>query len=154
MRHINRIVVHCSATKPSFNIGASEITEWHMRAPKGWRDIGYHAVIRQNGVLEHGRDITEVGAHAYGYNKHSIGICMVGGLNDKGKPATTFSQEQFTTLRAYIKTMLELYPDAEVMGHRDLSPDIDGDGVIEPFEWVKQCPCFNAKEWYYDGTFS
>jgi N-acetylmuramoyl-L-alanine amidase len=35
-----------------------------------------------------------------------------------------------------------------ITGHRDLSPDIDKDGVVEPNEWVKQCPCFNAETEY------
>jgi N-acetylmuramoyl-L-alanine amidase len=40
----------------------------------------------------------------------------------------------------------------EIVGHRDLSPDLDGDGIVEPQEWIKQCPCFDAKEEYKDIT--
>jgi N-acetyl-anhydromuramyl-L-alanine amidase AmpD len=41
-------------------------------------------------------------------------------------------------------------PDVKVriVGHRDLSPDLDKDGVVEPHEWVKLCPCFNAEPEY------
>jgi N-acetyl-anhydromuramyl-L-alanine amidase AmpD len=37
------------------------------------------------------------------------------------------------------------FPKAVVLGHRDLSPDKDGDGVVEKHEWVKACPCFDVK---------
>ena len=38
----------------------------------------------------------------------------------------------------------------DVLGHRDTSPDLDGDGIVEPEEWTKMCPCFDAKEEYSD----
>ena len=46
----------------------------------------------------------------------------------------------------------EKYPDATILGHRDLSPDKDGDGVIETSEWVKHCPSFDVKEWLKNYT--
>lgn len=47
-----------------------------------------------------------------------------------------------------ILTLLKDFPGCRVCGHRDLSPDLDGDGEIEPEEWIKACPCFEAsKEW-------
>src|SRR5690606_114532 len=81
-RFINLLVIHCAATTPLMDIGAKEIDVWHKQ--RGWSKIGYHFVIRRNGVIEKGRDISEVGAHVEGYNKNSIGICMVGGI-DSGK---------------------------------------------------------------------
>lgn len=30
--------------------------------------------------------------------------------------------------------------------YRDLSPDLNANGEIEPEEWIKQCPCFNVIE--------
>jgi hypothetical protein len=149
MRHINLIIVHCSATGPDTDIGAGEIDSWHK--DRGWSGIGYHNVIRLNGTLEHGRSLSQPGAHAYGYNKNSIGVCLIGGISHAGKPENTFTNLQFDTLRGYIDTMLSLFPEAEVVGHRDLSPDVDGDGIIEKHEWLKQCPCFDVKKWYYGG---
>ncbi len=131
MRTINLIVVHASASRPSMDIGAIDIDRMHK--DKGWRGIGYHTVIRRNGTLEHGRDLTEVGAHVYGYNKNSIGSCMIGGVNSNGDTENNYTPEQFATLSGYIDTLKDLFTEAKVLGHRDLSPDIDGDGVIEPF---------------------
>ena len=36
----------------------------------------------------------------------------------------------------------------EVLGHRDTSPDLDGDGIVEPEEWTKMCPCFDVRSEY------
>lgn len=161
MRPINMIVVHCSATKRGMtqNIGqghepinARVIDHWHKE--RNWSEIGYHFVIREDGVLETGRALNKVGAHAYGHNKYSIGICMVGGLDVNAEPAPNFAPKQFETLRSLLDTLHALLPDAEILGHRDLSPDIDGDGVIEPWEWLKACPCFDVEQWYYDGVLS
>jgi len=127
------------------DIGAAEIDEWHRA--KGWAKIGYHNVIRRNGALEHGRDLAEIGAHAYGFNRDSLGICMIGGVDSENNPQDNFTPEQYTTLRGYIDTMLDVFP-AKLTGHRDLSPDINGDGVIEEFEWLKSCPCFDVVSWY------
>lgn len=149
MREINKIVVHCSATFPHQPCDAAIIDEWHKA--KGWIGIGYHAVIRTDGVLESGRDIDAVGAHAYGHNRDSIGICLVGGLDNTRQPANTFNQKQLTTLRAYLDTLHSMFPNALILGHRDLSPDVDGDGVIEEWEWLKSCPCFDVEEWYFRG---
>ena len=38
------------------------------------------------------------------------------------------------------------YPETKVVGHRDLSPDVNGNGEVEPVEWTKECPSFEVKE--------
>lgn len=114
------IIVHCSATPPGMDIGAKEIDRWHRE--RGWLKIGYHFVIRRDGFMEPGRGIEEVGAHAEGYNSLSVGICMVGGVAPDGKtPENNFTPEQFTTLEGLIADIRKLYPDAEVIGHRDVA---------------------------------
>lgn len=143
MRPINKIVVHCSATKPDRNIGEAEITEWHKE--KGWSDIGYHYVIRRNGLRENGRPLEIAGAHVAGHNTGSIGICMVGGIDKDGKAECNFTFRQFQSLEILLRELLGRFPNAEVLGHRDLSPDKDGDGSIEQSEWLKECPTFDAK---------
>ena len=82
-----------------------------------------------------------MGAHVQGSNEHSIGICMVG--------TDRFSFEQWRSLAQLVMGLRHKYPDAEVLGHRDFSPDLDGDGVIEPFEWMKTCPGFEVRDWLY-----
>lgn len=133
MRDINQIIVHCSSTKWSMDIGAKEIRKWHTQE-NGWSDIGYHWVIRRNGTIEPGRDEKTNGAHARGYNSHSIGICMVGGLNDKvNKTEANYTFQQYTSLDYLVKELRSKYPISEVLGHKDLP------GV------AKDCPCFNVQ---------
>lgn len=145
---IKYIVVHTSATRMTLDIGADEINQWHI--DRGWKGIGYHGVIRRNGVLEAGRPLDVVGAHAYGYNLVSWGICLVGGLDLAGRAEDNYTVAQHGTLRTLLYALHQLAPQAEVLGHRDLSPDVDGDGVIEPWEWTKECPCFDVRKWYTD----
>lgn len=140
------LVVHCSATGPASDIGAVEIDVMHRR--NGWSRIGYAGVIRRNGVLEYGRHFDEVGAHVKGHNYVSVGICLVGGLNAAGKPEDNFTAAQKATLRIVLTMLLRAYPGAAILGHRDLSPDVDGDGVIEKHEWLKECPCFDVRAWW------
>jgi N-acetylmuramoyl-L-alanine amidase len=84
------LVVHCAATKASMDIGAKEIRRWHK--DRGWDDIGYHYVIRRNGDVEIGRPENAVGAHVAGKNSTSVGICLVGGIDDAGKPKANFTK--------------------------------------------------------------
>lgn len=84
------------------------------------------------------------------YNKHSIGICYVGGLDAHGKAADTRTPEQKKALSKLIKELCGKYQIVEVLGHRDTSPDLDGDGIVEPEEWTKMCPCFDAVSEYKD----
>ena len=95
-----------------------------------------------------GRPESEVGAHARHYNAHSIGIAYEGGLQPDGAAADTRTPQQREALRFLIRQLLVLYPKSTVCGHRDLSPDLNGNGVIEPQEWLKQCPCFDASTEY------
>lgn len=128
------IIVHCSATRPSQDIGAKTIDEWHRQ--QGYLSIGYHYVIRRNGVLEPGRPFGEVGAHTQGYNATSIGICLVGGVTEKNtkKAEDNFTPDQMETLRNLLENLKHQYPEAAIIGHRDANPK-------------KACPSFNAKAW-------
>lgn len=140
------IVIHCSATKPNQHIGRAQIEEWHVA--KGWAGIGYHFVITRAGDLEAGRPLDEVGAHVQGHNGASVGICMVGGLDELGRSFHNapgqFTPAQWETARAVVAFLRKLYPNARVTGHRDLSPDQNRDGRITPSEWLKSCPGFDA----------
>lgn len=145
-RRTDYIVIHCSATPPTSDIGADEINNWHEK--RGWDGIGYAAVIRRDGTIEFGRHFDAVGAHVKGQNYRSVGICLVGGVNSKHEPEDNFTDPQMISLVYVVNVMVLAYPNAEVLGHRDLSPDLDGDGIIERHEWLKDCPCFDVREWW------
>lgn len=134
VRYIKRIIVHCSATPEGKAFHASDIDRWHKA--NGWNGIGYHYVIDIDGKVELGRNIHLVGAHATNYNTGSIGICYIGGTDKDGVAKDTRTPEQKESLLWLLQELKKLYPQAEILGHRDL-PKV-----------AKACPCFNAKEEY------
>ena len=149
MRNIDSIIVHCSATKAGLDFTATDIDRWHRE--RGFNGIGYHYVIRLDGKLEKGRDVALAGAHCKGWNERSVGICYIGGLDENGRPADTRTNAQKRVLYQIIMDLQREYNILQVLGHRDTSPDLNGDGVIEPYEYVKACPCFDVKEFLRSG---
>lgn len=147
-RVITDIVVHCTATRGWQDYGADDIRRMHKA--QGWSDIGYHYVVRIDGTVENGRDVDIIGAHVSGYNKYSIGVVYVGGLDNQGKPKDTRTENQKNALRQLLLDLRELYQNAKISGHRDFSPDKNHDGIISPDEYIKECPCFDAKTEYRD----
>lgn len=180
-RPVDLLVIHCSATangdglfrgtsgQPGFLDPADVIDGWH--AARGFRRtgpaartfnprhqaIGYHYVISCNGAIFSGRHLDEVGAHAAGHNSRSIGICLTG--------TDRYTGEQWTQLDALVRelcrtTGIPLQPAERdssgavrngLCGHRDLSPDLNRDGVIQPREWTKRCPGFDVADWLRRG---
>ncbi len=134
MREISKIIVHCSATKPSMLIGAYEIRHWHK--DRGWADIGYHYVIKRDGEVEKGRNIAVIGAHAKGHNTNSIGVCLVGGIDGEGKADDNYTLKQYNSLIELIGFLKLTFDITDVFGHRDIK------GV------TKSCPCFDVRAWY------
>ena len=132
MRAIKEIIVHCTATKPSVDWGVKEIRRCHIN-DKGWADIGYHYVIRLNGFIERGRAEWRQGAHCVGHNRHSIGVCYVGGLDQNGNPSDTRTPAQRRAMLTLLKELTQKY-HCEIHGHNEYSS--------------KACPCFNAYEEY------
>ena len=116
----NYIVIHCSQTKPSMDIGAKEIDRWHRE--RGWLKIGYHKVITRKGEIQNGRGIDEIAAHVRDYNHNSIGICLVGGCTeeDVNKEQDNYTGEQFDSLKKLLTELVKNYPEAKIVGHRDL----------------------------------
>ena len=148
MREINLIVVHCSATRADRDVTENDLEVCHRH--RGFNGAGYHFYIRKNGDIKNTRPLEKPGAHALGYNAHSIGICYEGGLDVRYRPADTRTEWQKHSLRVLIRTLVMDYPGCRVCGHRDLSPDRNGDGRISPEEWVKECPCFEVTSKLYE----
>lgn len=168
-RDVNLIVVHCSGTPNGESLFAGRVGESSFRAPveviDGWHRkrgfqraaewrhrwnppllaIGYHFVIYTAGAIVTGRHLDEPGAHVVGNNRRSIGICMIG--------TDAFSEAQWSSLASLVTLLKDKdrYPEARVCGHRDLSPDADNDGLVEPWEWLKTCPGFDVAAWLAAG---
>ena len=143
-RYIDKIIIHCSASKEGQNLTVAQIDKMHRQ--RGFAQIGYHFVIDVFGAIHDGREISKIGAHTTGYNTGSIGICYVGGLDKNGKIKDTRTYQQKNAMYQLVKKLMEMYPIKEVKGHRDYSPDTNGDGVISKYEWIKGCPCFEVSE--------
>ena len=146
MRTINLIVVHCSATREDKSFTEHDLDVVIVAvASMVWVII---FIFVRTGIFKSTRPLERIGAHSRGFNRESIGICYEGGLDCMGQPKDTRTCWQKHSLRVLILTLLKDFPGCRVCGHRDLSPDLDGDGEIEPEEWIKACPCFEAsKEW-------
>ena len=117
MNKIDSIIIHCSATRAGQDLTEKDIDRMHRA--RGFSQIGY--------------------------NKHSVGICYIGGLDANGKPADTRTIAQKAALRELVAKLCKEYEIIEVLGHRDTSPDLDGSGEVEPKEYIKACPCFDVR---------
>ena len=121
---VTYIVVHCSDDEFKLH-NAIDIHKLHLSF--GWDGIGYHKVIKRNGVIELGRPEYWVGAHVYGYNKNSLGVCLIGKNN--------FTKKQFLSLEYVLRDWKKRYPNAKILGHNEFN------------NTTKTCPNFNVKIW-------
>lgn len=129
MRHIDKIIIHCSATLPGQRVDVETITRWHKQ--RGFKTIGYHFFIDRSGTIHAGRPLEQQGAHCKGQNAHSIGICYEGGLNKEGKPLDTRTILQRIAMKELVAQLLGQFPEATVHGHREFAN--------------KACPCFDVQ---------
>lgn len=132
------IVVHCSATPASMTVNVAVIDGWHKA--RGWQGIGYHKVILRDGVVEQGRATGDQGAHVKGYNATSVGVCLVGGIDERSEGIYNFTKAQMASLRVVVSGLRRDYPGARIVGHRDLDPG-------------KACPCFDVAAWAEEELF-
>ena len=123
--NIQYLVVHCSATPDAEALTLRDIHEMHLGF--GWHGVGYHRVIRRDGRVEHGRPDCWVGAHVYGHNDISLGVCLIG--------CDEFTAEQFDALHGVLSEWKALYPSATICGHRDFAYT------------EKTCPNFDVASW-------
>ena len=152
-RKITEIIVHCTATPAGKDYTVDDIRRWHTtpvaKGGRGWSDIGYHYVIYRNRECHEGRNVNIIGAHCQGHNSYSIGVVYVGGMTSDGKKAAdSRTEKQADALLKLLLDLHRLYPDAEIKGHRDCSKDLNGNGIIEEWEWMKECPSFDVKKTY------
>lgn len=124
--NIKYLVVHCSDTPDNEPLTARDIHAMHLGF--GWHGVGYHRVINRTGVIENGRPDYWIGAHVYGHNEISLGVCLIG--------RTQFTDMQFASLETVLREWTQRFPNAEVVGHRDFD------------NTEKTCPNFDAKQWW------
>ncbi len=139
MREITHIVMHCTATPATSDIGAADVHRWHLQ--RGWSGIGYHFVIRRNGKIEPGREIEKKGAHVAGFNATSIGISLAGGVASNGQsPLDNFTDGQLHSARDLVLDLMATYriPRSNLMGHNEVIAQITQGSP-------KACPVFSME---------
>ncbi|WOG28735.1 N-acetylmuramoyl-L-alanine amidase [Endozoicomonas sp. 8E] len=132
-KETNYIVVHCSDTRANQHVTFDDIKRWHTME-RAFLDIGYHWVIERDGSAKQGRLIEDWGAHVKYHNHESVGICLVGGLNEHNEPEDNFTPEQKRMLKLLVAGHQAIYPNAVVHGHHHFSK-------------VKTCPNFDVHRW-------
>ena len=125
---IDKIIIHCSDTPNGREHNAADIHRWHKQ--RGWDGIGYHYVIKLNGIVEKGRPEYWQGAHASEHNANSIGICLIG--------RDIFKRSQMKALKTLISDIMMRHNIDKVCGHYEL-------------DHKKTCPNFDVKEWLQKG---
>jgi N-acetyl-anhydromuramyl-L-alanine amidase AmpD len=118
-----------------------------MHKARGFDDIGYALVIKRDGKIETGEDLKKRAAHVKGFNSVSVGIVMIGGVDEDGNAENNFTEKQWQAAKHAFEFLTLLYPDAQHIGHRDLSPDKNNDGIVRSDEFMKDCPCFSVSQW-------
>jgi len=148
MGQLKYLIIHCSATEPSFNVTGDHIRDWHL-SPKprgrGWSRVGYSDLIKRDGVIEQLNDYNEdewitsdeITNGAKGFNGVARHICLAGGQNEEGENifgffSDAFTDRQFLSLRDYVHRFIALHSDCEALGHYQVSN--------------KVCPGFDVPE--------
>lgn len=151
-KNIKYIAVHCSA---GFGDVKSIQAFWKS---KGWLSPGYHRLIAIDGTIHKLLDFNKVSNGVLGFNSQTLNISYIGGVENKGtvkkpiwKAKDTRTNDQKTALITCIKEALQWLKangnDCSkiiIKGHRDFSPDKNGNGVVDSWERNKECPSFDA----------
>jgi len=97
------IIVHCSDTRTNQSFNVDDIDRWHRE--RGWTGIGYHFYIRLDGTVEKGRSLDKAGAHTFGHNKNTIGICFEGGKNENNEKWDKPTDEQIDSFSWLVNSL-------------------------------------------------
>lgn len=146
---IDTIMIHCTATPPRREVSRAELDRWHKAErfepytdPKTGQMTyaGYHLLVHLDGSYERLRPDEHRGQHCPqdNMNNRAVAVCYVGGVDNNNQPCDTRTEAQKRTLLTLVRTLKTRYPNAQVIGHRDIR------GV------AKACPSFDAKGEYRD----
>jgi N-acetylmuramoyl-L-alanine amidase len=137
-REIKYIVVHCTATQPNATIEAIK-NYWCNNL--GWKNNGYHYIIKRNGIIEKITPENQIANGVAGYNQNSIHLSYIGGVDANDKPLDNRTDAQKQAMFNLIMNLHARYPNAEIKGHRDF-PKVQ-----------KACPSFDVKKWLQEYEY-
>lgn len=149
------IAIHCSA---GFGKRASIEAFWKS---KGWKSPGYHILIDTDGTIHNLLPFAATSNGVLGFNNETINICYIGGVENIGTTKKPIWKAKDTRTEAQITAIKTCINEAQhwlkqngntnkiiIQGHRDFSPDLNKNGIIESWERIKECPSFDAKKEY------
>jgi N-acetylmuramoyl-L-alanine amidase len=141
MRDIKYLVVHCTASPQTQKV--KDILSYWKNA-LGWKAPGYHVIVEPNGTAHELQNIASPTNGVRGFNSNSIHISYIGGVDVNGKALDNRTPEQKKVIREYLLKWKKQFPKSKIKGHRDFSPDKNGNGRVDPWERIKECPSFDA----------
>jgi len=142
-RQIDNIIIHCTASTQQATV--QQILDYWYNDLE-WRHPGYHYIIEPNGNTTVLAELNQVTNGVKGYNWNSVHISYIGGKG--GIDNRTDAQK--IKMESIVKNLITtnyLGPEVRIAGHRDYSPDKNGDGIVSPNEWLKLCPSFSVSQW-------
>ncbi len=137
MRKIKYIVLHCTETEHSRSIGAI-MAAWKVE--NHWDRPGYHIIIPPDGRSQRLWPDEEPSYGVKGHNENALHVSFIGGVDAHGNELDNRTPAQITEQIRIIRRWLALYPDAEVVGHRDF--------LTKGQPGYKFCPSFDARAWW------
>lgn len=141
-RDITSMIVHWTETHTNRNIGSEDINQYHLDL--GIEGLGYHYVIRRDGSIQRGRPVNLEGEHTPDFDKGSIGVVFVGGIN---APTGTENSENFVSAASLTRTQvnsfdhlcrafLNRFDNGYIFGHNDVDAD-EFDPGFDVIEYTK-----------------
>jgi len=127
MRQVNKIILHCTGTD---NTATVEAILRYWREILGWKNPGYHWIVRDDGTYTQLQDEEKPSNGVRFHNADSLHIAYIGGKGGKD----TRSKAQEKSLYCLVKRAMVKYPNAELYGHSDFAN--------------KACPCFDVRGWF------
>jgi N-acetylmuramoyl-L-alanine amidase len=148
-KYVTNIACHCTG---GFGDVDSILRYWFDVLK--WKQVGYHRLIDLDGDIHDLADFNEVVNGVYGWNKKTLHVAYIGGVDPDNPKISldTRTMEQKRSIKIVLAEMLEYLHDngkditknLGVVGHRDFSTDLNKNGLIDPFERMKDCPSFDA----------
>jgi N-acetylmuramoyl-L-alanine amidase len=138
MREIKYIVIHCTDTWPSAKV---EAIEKYWKETLGWKNPGYHYIIKADGEIVKLLDEKKISNGVLGFNENCINVCYIGGKTKEGKSGDTRTRAQENSMFDKIVELTEKYPKAVVKGHCEF-----------PNQGGRTCPNFNVMQWLQNYT--
>lgn len=154
-KDIRFIVIHCTAGFAPANRVQAYFKRPRNKGGRGWNTGGYHIIHDRDGSKTQFYPFDKVTNGVKGFNKKAIHLSYVGGI--KKIEGAIYSKDTRNALqKASILESIEealawlkkngkdISKDLQIVGHRDFSHDKNKDNVIQVWERMKDCPCFDA----------